>query len=82
MNYEQQLKDSGYEGKLDLASLIRACGDKFHKLQQNDNHGTNFSAFEFRASNEWKEGERMYTSGSTPEESVANLLLRLKLNNL
>ena|SRR3990167_2024210 len=68
-----------------LSELIEACGDKFHKLEMNNdsaypNSPHKWSAFEFRMSDEWKAGEFQYVSGSTPEEAVANLYLRLKNN--
>lgn len=73
----QQLKDKGYKGNFDLASLIKACGNKFHKLEQNNNAGDRWSAFEFRMSDEWKSGEYRYCVGSTPEEAVIALYIKL-----
>ena len=70
-----KLRKAGYEGGLELSELIKACGDKFYKLEQNDNQGSSWSAFEFKI--EWKSGECRWVSGETPEEAVASLYIKL-----
>ena len=87
MNEEikQQLRDRGYIEEFDLISLIEVCGNDFHNLQLNtwvDNEPApgKWSAFNHELSDnpiKWKEGEKRYTLGSTPEEAVALLWIRL-----
>ena len=60
-----------------LVELIGECGDKFHKLEQNNNAGDRWSAYEFRMNDEWKDGEFRYCVGSTPEEAVTSLYIKL-----
>ena len=64
---QQQLKDSGYKGEFNLSSLIEACGNNFFKL-----------IFDTEIWNDISQpNTRVVEIGSTPEEAVANLWLKL-----
>lgn len=64
---QKKLRDAGYVGDFDLASLIEACGDEFGTLGAQG--GTQWTAFNYA------ENEQEF--GSTPESAVAALWLAL-----
>lgn len=68
---KQQLKDNGYKGEFDLASLLEACGEDISLDNLNG---------EWRAQHGFDIESQTYiwtVFGSTPEEAVANLWLEL-----
>lgn len=64
---EKQLRDIGYNGKLDLSSLIRACGKKFCSLSKYGNYSS------------WIADGGIPICGvaKTPEKAVAKLYIHL-----
>lgn len=58
-----------------LSELIEACGDKFHALLARGNGGDD----NWEARSEGQFGSRV--TGSTPEEAVASLYLKLHEKN-
>lgn len=71
---ERDLKESGYSGDTDLASLIKACGRNFSKLVRTGADTTKWVAVKKMLSGQTAALEGY---GFTPEEAVANLWLKL-----
>lgn len=67
---QQELRNAGYEGAFDLASLVEACGDDFDSLYQN-------APSHWQAVANYGDGNEVSCDGSTPTEAVANLWIEL-----
>lgn len=75
LELENQLKKSGYKGKIELSSLIDACGEEITSLLRSPDH---WSAM--RKQGGLKEIYPFYGKGETPIEAVANLWLQINNN--
>ena len=64
---QQQLKDVGYTGGFDLASLLEACSTQDEPIELKIFTGETFAVFAHRIS----------ASGSSPLEAAVNLYLAL-----
>lgn len=68
---QQKLKESGYIGKLDLYSLIEACGNRFAELSKGQ------TPIDYKWTAQGYPIQTMFSHGDSPEEAVANLYLEL-----
>jgi hypothetical protein len=81
-DWEERLRAAGYTGEMDLGSLLRACPVSLkghdHGLELSTVYGSNDPDKRWRAGYFLELGMSTDASGSTPEEAVASLWIKLK----
>lgn len=84
MNKEliKQLKECGYTAELDLASLIKSCGEDFRTLILHTQYNKKLDKAWEAVPNKKLRPESKSKKGKTPEEAVSNLWFNLQIKKL
>ena len=78
ISLKEQLKQSGYTGEFDLASLIEACGDGFGSITRSPRN--TWYATEVKGKGKFEHEIVVGDEYPTPEEAVAKLWLASNKN--